>query len=85
MRLNTIADDSASKISRNRVSFNVCDSKEREPRELAKLSSIISKKLSNTTSSKVLILKYIKELSRYYWLHTNIVTRCWAMHIFSSL
>ena len=65
MRLNTIADDSATKISRNRVSFNVCDSKERDPMELAKLSSIISKKLSNTTSSKVLTLKFIKELSSY--------------------
>ena len=65
MRLNTIADDSASKISRNRVSFNVGDSKERDPGELAKLSSIISKKMSNTTSSKVLTLKFIKELSSY--------------------
>ena len=65
MRLSTIADDSVTKISRNRVSFNVCDSKERDQEELAKLSTIISKKLSNTTSSKVLTLKFIKELSGY--------------------
>ena len=65
IRLDTIADDSATNISRNRVSFKVCDSKERDQGELAKLSSIISKKLSNTTSSKVLNLNFIKELSGY--------------------
>ena len=72
MRLNTIADDSASKISRNRVSFNLCDSKERDQGELARLSTIISKKLPNTTSSKVLTLKLIEELSGYNQLHTKI-------------
>ena len=57
MRLDTIADDSATNISRNRVSFNVCEPEERDQGELAKLSEIISKKLSNTTSSKVVIVK----------------------------
>jgi hypothetical protein len=72
MRLNTIADDSASKISRNRVSFNLCDSKGRDQGELARLSTIISKKLPNTTSSKVLTLKLIEELSSHNQLHTKI-------------
>ena len=63
MRLDTIADDSATNISRNRVSFNVCEPEERDQGELAKLSSIISKKLTNTSSSKVLMVNVIKELS----------------------
>ena len=53
IRLGTIAEDSVTNISRNRV----CDSKERDQGELAKLSAIISKKLSNTSSSKVLTVR----------------------------
>ena len=58
-RLDTIADDSATNISRNRVSFNVCESDERDQRGLPKLSSFNSKKMSNTSSSEVLFFKVI--------------------------
>ena len=53
-RLDTIADDSATNISRNRVSFNVCDSDKKDQSGLSKLSSIISNKMSNTSSSEVM-------------------------------
>ena len=52
-RLDTTADNSATKISRNRVSFNVCESDEKDQSGLSKLSSIISNKMSNTSGSEV--------------------------------
>ena len=57
--VNTIANNSTNNISRNRVSFNICESDERDQRGLAKLSSFNSKKMSNTSSSEVLFFKVI--------------------------
>ena len=51
--LDTKADDSANNISRNRVSFIVCDSDNKDQSGLSKLSSIISNKMSNTSGSEV--------------------------------
>ena len=58
-RLDTKADDSATNISRNRVSFNVCDSDKKDQSGLSKLSSIISNKMSNTSSSEVMPYDFI--------------------------
>ena len=52
MRLDTIPNDSATTISRNRVSFNVCESEDKD-RNLAKLSTIFAKKISNASNVKV--------------------------------
>ena len=51
-----MADDFATNISRNRVSFNVCDSEKKDQSGLSKMSSIISNKMSNA-SSEVRIFK----------------------------
>ena len=59
-RLDATADDYATNISRNRVSFNICESDERDQRGLAKLSSFNSKKMSNTSRSEVLFLSLSK-------------------------
>ena len=64
-RLDATADDYATNISRNRVSFNVCESDKRDQRRLSKLSSINSKQMANTSSLEVLSFKVIKELSSY--------------------
>ena len=53
-RLDTIADDSATNISRNRVSFNVCESDKQDQSGSSKLSSIISKNMLKASSSKVM-------------------------------
>ena len=58
--MDTIADNSATNISRKRVSFNVYESDERDQRGLAKLSSFNSKKMSNTSKSEVLFLSLSK-------------------------
>ena len=52
-----MADDFATNISRNRVSFNVCDSEKKDQSGLSKLSSVISNRMSNASSSEVIIFK----------------------------
>ena len=62
-RLDTIANDSTTNISRHRVSFNMnqLDKKgENDQHVLANLSSIMPKKMSNTSGSKVLTLRLLK-------------------------
>ena len=55
MRLDAIGNDSTTNISRNRVSFNMSESDKKEHNGLAKLSSIIARKVSSTPNSKVLV------------------------------
>jgi hypothetical protein len=53
MKLDTIPNDSATTISRNRVSFNMCKSEDKDRSSLAKLSTIFAKKISNASNVKV--------------------------------
>ena len=53
MKLDTIPNDSATTISRNRVSFNMCESEDKDISSLAKLSTIFAKKISNASNVKV--------------------------------
>ena len=48
MKLDTIPNDSATTISRNKVSFNMCESEDKD-----RLSTIIAKKISNASNVKV--------------------------------
>ena len=62
MRLDTIANDSTTIVSRNRVSFNINESDQKERNDqhrLANLSSNMPKKMSNTSKSKVLFLRLL--------------------------
>ena len=62
MRLDTIANDSTTIVSRNRVSFNIneLDQKDKnDQHRLANLSSNVPKKMSNTSNSKLLILRLL--------------------------
>ena len=56
MRLDAVANDSTTNISRNRVSFNMTDSDHKEQNGFAKLSANIAKKMSSTSNTKVRIL-----------------------------
>ena len=53
MRLDTIPNDSATTISRNRVSFNMCESEDKDRSSLAKFSTIYPKNISNASNVKV--------------------------------
>ena len=53
MRLDVVANDSTSNISRNRVSFNMTDSDHKEQNGFAKLSANIAKKMSSTSNTMV--------------------------------
>ena len=64
MRLDAVANDSTTNISRNRVSFNMTDSDHKEQNGFAKLSANIAKKMSSTSNTKVRILYSYLFLSR---------------------
>ena len=52
MKLDTIPNDSATTISRNRVSFNMCQSEDKDRSSVAKFA----KKISNASNKVNLIL-----------------------------
>ena len=63
MKLDTVVNDSTTNVSRNRVSFNMneLDQKGKNDQHgLTNLSSIMTKKMSNTSNSEVLILRLLK-------------------------
>ena len=82
MRLDTIANDSTTNVSRNRVSFNINESSDQKGKNdqdrLANLSSNMPKKMSNTSNSKVLILRLlaIRQLLISLAILLSIYSRC---------
>ena len=71
MRLDTIPNDSATTISRNRVSFNMCESEDKDRSSLAKLSTIFAKKISNASNVKVNGKFYFYKNNRMYRIAKN--------------
>lgn len=65
MRLDTIPNDSATSISRNRVSFNMCESEDQDRSSLAKLTTIFANKISNASSIKVWHKQCVTKLPKY--------------------
>ena len=81
MRLDTIANDSTTNVSRNRVSFNINESDQKgknDQHRLANLSSNMPRKMSNTSNSKVLILRLlaIRQLLISLAIILSIYSRC---------